>query len=235
MKLIQGILSCALAVGLMAFATNQAQAGVVIGNTLYSPLKIKLVIGTYNKNGRIKKVSITARDVLKMLGYHNNVQLAINTGSSNNNKDDVVVINKDSVLENLTAEGILTADVNELLDSSTSGNSGRSTYNSSGVLSLSFYSNPQFIESAVVPRTVNNPNLDQGASEDASDYWFEISGLYSYTETRSAINGGKQNISTSLSAEVLSGVGHDVDLNAPYTVPVRGDVAAGGSGSVSVD
>ena len=233
MKMTNGILGCALVAGLMTFAAGNIQAGVVIGNTLYSPLKLKLTIGVYNSKDAIKKVSINSKEVLKMLGYSKDVNLAINTGNVQNN--DVFLINKDSVLEDLTSLGIMTVDVNELLDSLSDGNNGKFKYASSGIVSIYFYSNPQFFIEGKVPLIANNPDLDQVASEDASDYWFEISGLYSYTETGSAINGGKQKITNNLkSVGNLSGMGYDIDLNNPYPTTVKGPGSANGSGKLSV-
>ena len=234
MKMTSAILGCALVAGLMTFAAGNVHAGVVIGNTLYSPFKLKLTIGVYNSKDAIKKVSINSKEVLKMLGYSKNVDLAINTGNVQNN--DVYLINKDSVLEDLTTLGIMTVDVNELLDSTSNGNNGKFKYASSGIVSIYFYSNTQFFsESAVVPLIINNPNLDQAASEEASDYWFEISGLYSYSESGSAINGGKQKITTHLkSFGNLSGMGYDIDLNNPYPTTVKGTGSASGSGKLAV-
>lgn len=231
--MMNGIFGCALAAGLMTFAANQVQAGVVINNTLYSPLNLKLTLGVYNSKGDIKKMSVTSKQILKLLGYSKQTQLAINTGSVENN--DVYIITKDSVIRNLTADGILTADVNELLDDSTNGNNGQFNYNSSGVLSLNFYSDPQFIENTEVRAeiTINPSSLDQGASEDASDYWFEISGLYSYSEKGSAISkDGDRNISTKLKAATLNGVGFDTDLDAPSPTTVKGSATVKGNGKV---
>ena len=234
MKLKHGLLGCALATGLMIFAAENAQAGIVIDNVLYSPLNIKVMVGVYNdSNGKITKVSITSKEVLKMLGYKGNVTLAINTGAVESN--DIYVISKDSVLENLTAEGILTADLNELLDYEDEGSNGQFKYNSSGILSLYFYSSPQFLVEVEQPLIVSNPNLDQAASEEASDYWFEISGQYAYTERGSAILGGKQDLHTGLKiVGNMSGTGHDVDLNSPYTTTVKGTATATGEGKVAI-
>ena len=237
MKLIQGILSCALAAGLMTFAAEQAQAqtGVVIGNTLYSPLKIKVAIGVYNGKGAIKKVRVTSKEVLKMFGYKHSDRLVIDTGSINNN-NDIYVISKNGAMENLTAEGYLTANLDELLDSSSNGKYGSFKYASSGILSLYFYSNPKFysIGSEFAP-AISNSNINQAESQGASDYWFEISGVYNYGEKGSVVNHNKQTIGTKLNAAALSGVGHDVDLNDPLPTTVKGSAAAAGEGKIQLE
>ena len=243
MKQIKCILGCALAAGLMTFAPHQTQAGVVIGNQLYSPLKIKLTVGSFKANGSITKVSITSKEVLKLAGFPKNAKLAIIEGMVNYNS--IFVISKDTVLENLTAQGILTANLSELLDYPVYGTNGQFKYKSSGVLSLNFYSNPQFV---IVPEAllfIGNPDIDQVASENASDYWFEVSGLYSYSENGSPIKNAKQasitaleqpigtrHISNTLKATSLSGTGFDIDLDAPSPTTVRGSVSASGSGKV---
>jgi hypothetical protein len=233
MKLITGILGCALAAGLMTFAADKAQAGVVIDNTLYSPLKIKVTFGYTDDKGVIKKMSITSKQVLKMFtppkgtDLPKNAKLAINTGDEEN--DHIFVITKNSVLEDLTAEGILTADLNELLNSSSNGKNDQFKYKETGILSLYFYSNPQFNEELIV----NNPNLNQSESEDSSDYWFEISGIYFYSERDSSAKSGKQSVSTSLkNSGVLSGDGYDVDLD--YITTVKGSASAKGNGKLAV-
>jgi hypothetical protein len=234
MKLTQSILCCALATGLMVVAANQANAGVVIGNTLYSPLKIKLTVSAYNKNGKISKVSITSKEVLKMANAPKGSQLAIDSGVSNS--DQIYIITKDAVVENLTAQGYLTANLSEYLSNGTEKKNGGFSYSESGVISLNFYSSPQFFSvGAVVPNIIINP-VDQSASRFASSYWFEISGLYSYSENGSAINSknGDQTINNKLTTGAMSGTGYDIDLD-PSSSTVSGEASAKGDGKIVVN
>ena len=230
MKLTTGILGCALVAGLMTFAADNAQAGVMINNALYSPLSLKLTIGVYNSKGQIKKVSVTSKQILKTLDLPKGSQLAINTGNVENN--EVYVITKDSVVGDLTANGILTADLNELLDSGSKGDS-KFKYQSSGVLTLNFYSDPQFVIAKSAAIAISNPDIDQAASEEASDYWFEISGQYAYSVNASVFDNHSQlKLSTNLKANELSGMGYDADLDSDYPTTVAGNVSAKGNGKV---
>jgi hypothetical protein len=222
-KPFKSILSCALAVGLVALTFAQANASVMIDNVVYSPLKIKLTFWIYNNKGAAKRIGINSKEILKLLGYAKDVQLAINTDVFNS---DIVIINKSSELEDLTAEGILTEEVNDQLDSSNEGKKSRFIHKSAGLISLVFYSNPirGFIPGAFPP--VPNPNPDPVESEAASDFWFEISGFYFSIEKGSANTDGKQNISAILDATALSGIGYGRDLNTPNPTMLTGSASA---------
>jgi hypothetical protein len=232
LKLIKSILGGALAAGLMTFASDQAQASVVINNTLYSPLKIKLTIAAYNNKGVVTMVSVTSKQILKVLGYTNNAQLAVNTGGPIEIYD-ICIISKVAVLEDLSAEYIMTARINELLYTDSGGNNDSYKYSGSGILSLNFYNNPQISLGFPFFPPILDPNW-RADSEAASDYWFEISGLYAYRTKLSAINGGKQNYSIGFNAKALSGLGYDVDLNAPNPTTVTGSASARGGYKIDV-
>ena len=92
MKIINGILGCALVAGLMTFASDKAQAGgLVIGGTVYAPFNLKLAT-QYDSNGKqLKKASITSKEFLKDLGYNSDVILAVDTDTYH-----VWVVNKKS-------------------------------------------------------------------------------------------------------------------------------------------
>ena len=100
MKMTTGILGCALVAGLMTFASDKAQAGVVIGNDLYSPLKLKGTI-QFEKDGKIKKMSISSKDVLKELGAVKGEQLAVQSDIG-----DVWIITKDSLVRDLSTNDV---------------------------------------------------------------------------------------------------------------------------------
>src|ERR1700722_18520694 len=100
MKLIKGILGCALAAGLTTLVTSQAQASghVVIGDELYSPLNIKLVVSANDPDtGKIKQHSVNSKDALKDLGFTAKGEMfAIQIGDGG--IGDVFVITKTEVI-----------------------------------------------------------------------------------------------------------------------------------------
>ncbi len=220
MKLNKIILSCALAAGLATVAT-QTQAGVVIENTLFTPLNVKAVV-TYldSKTGKLKQASVNSKTFLKSFGFTNGDKLAISIGSAGTG--DVYVINKNSVVEDLTTGGYVFVDGSDLISSST-GNKNKEKYTSAGTLTVSAYSNPVFSE-----------GFDQIASQNASAFWMEVSGVYAYTETFTAPNKkGKSSQTTNLKADALAGVGFDVDLDDANTLPVTASLSGSGSGTVT--
>lgn len=96
MKLNQVITGCALAAGLMAVATFNAQATVVDGDLLASA-NLKGTI-SYDDNGKIKKATFTNKDILENLGLDDKG----NKIAYNVDTEDVWVINKDNFVADLT-------------------------------------------------------------------------------------------------------------------------------------
>ena len=211
MKLIQGILGCALAAGLMTFATGQAQASNVISNVLYLPLNVKASV-TFTVSGKSKKVSLTNKILISdILDLPNGTTLMVSDDTG-----DVWAFGSGGP-EDLTAEGILTISNNEVTDS-TKGTAETIT----GTTEIDLYDNPQF-----------SGGLDKGASEADSDNWFEINGTYTLKRSEAAPKNGLSKVSDSFSAKGLSGNGlfDEVENN---TVPVTGgSVSAKGSGSLA--
>jgi len=68
MKRFNRIVSCAVAAGLMAGAAVKAQGGVVIGDALYAPMDIKMVVSYTNDHGAFKKASLNNKDLLALSG-----------------------------------------------------------------------------------------------------------------------------------------------------------------------
>lgn len=232
MRLIKRIFLCALAAGMVALASDQLHAGLVIDNTLYIPLNIKLSVSFTNKNGVVKQARITSKEILKFLGDSENNKLAIAVGNGN---ADIVVVRSNSVL-NLSRQFPWMANFNELLNASSEGKNGQFMYKSSGLLSLKFYSNPQnvYLGGPAIPPIIN-PVPDPALSEAASDYWFEIKGVYSYSEKSSAINVGKQKITANFKVEALSGAGYDIESDAPNPTTVTGRASASGGGQILIE
>jgi hypothetical protein len=221
MKITAGILGCALAAGLMAFATDKAQA-VVIGNELYIPLNIKLSVSYYDANGNIKQARVTSKDVLKQVGAPKDTILAFDFSSP----WDVFLVNKTTVLTDLTDSGYVTMFWSDTLDNQINKGNGSYKYSEAGILEIDVYSDPVFTE-----------GLDKAASEENSSEWFEISGFYTYNGTGSAIdNNGNQKFSANYKAKALSGYGHDsvMDLDIPSTTVLTGKASGSASGKLSV-
>jgi len=143
MKLTTGILGCALVAGLMAFAPNNVQAAasatsgnIVINNTLYAPLTIKLTGSFVDSKGKISKKSVTSKEILKDLGYNNDVVLTVRQTDYH-----CVSVNKKSgaIVEDLSVSNKLTLSPNEVLSTTTTnGNKGAYTDTSAGTLVISF-------------------------------------------------------------------------------------------------
>ena len=217
------ILMCALAVGAMAFATDKAQA-VVIDNTLYIPLNIKLSVSYYDAKGNIDQVRVTSKDVLKQAGAPKGTMLAVGFDFPY----DVFVVNKTTVGTDLTTDGNVTMTVTDTLDNTIDGKNGDYKYSEAGILELDVYSDPVFFTEGFTE------GLDKPASEEASSEWFEISGFYNYNETGSALNKGFKSYSANYKAKALSGLGSDsmIDLDIPSPTALTGSVNGSASGKL---
>jgi hypothetical protein len=239
MKLIQGILGCALVAGLVALAADKAQAGVVIGNSLYAPLSIKLSVRYYDKNDKIKQYRVTSKDVIKTLGLPKGDQLAVEHTGSDSSSGDVWVINKTTLVSDVTASGYLSLTTSDTLDNDVEKASGSYKYAEAGILELDVYDTPIFGGMVMTGGVVNASvaeGLDQAASREASGQWFEITGFYSYKEKGSAIDKkGNETISSSLKAGALSGTGADAasKKDVPTPTALTGSASAKGKGKVN--
>ena len=223
MKMTTGILGCALAAGLMTFAADKAQAsGIVIGNSFYEPISLKVVVNyadNSNDKTKFKKASITSKTVLKKLGYKN-ATLAYLEG-------DVYVIDTKTkeVLTDLTEDGIMTADFTSLLSSETSQSNGAYKYVESGVLNLKLDSNGN----------LNTNVLTVADSSFNGFYSFDITGPYALKYSESKLDKNNDyNVKISVKSE-LTGTGIDTDLSGEDTLPVAGSYKESGSGKLSDD
>ena len=201
---------CALAVGLMAFAPVQSQAGVVIEDAVFAPANIKVSYSYVNSKGKIQKVSLTSKDILKYYNYPKGSQLAYHFRSG-----DVYVINKGAVLDNLTSLGELYCERNDLINSTTPGKNGAYKYAESGNVLISFYINGYY-------------------SLGENDYDFEVGGTYSVAYSQSAVsNKGTINVSESFKISNLTGSGYNYDVSE-IELPVSGTASASGSGKLAL-
>ena len=218
LNFLKHILVCALVVGLMTFAVGQSKAGTVISGQLYTPVSLKLTVTYYAGSGKFKKITVSTKDILLLLGYTKSDQLARGPGS------DIYVIDKNAVMADLTAAGYLSMDFNQLLYTETHPNNGDAfTFTESGLLTVNFYS---------------DAGLDE-SNGHASDYWFEVSGVYTGIGQVSAIKDNQQTEKVNLKSSALNGDGFDINAfnvnsaNSP-SVPVTGSVSGNGSGKVLV-
>ena len=214
MKFTHGILSCALASGLVGFAAQKAQASNdVINNVLYAPVNLK-ISATFDVNGKTKKATLTSKVLLtEILDFSKGDQLAVSA-----NTGDVWVIDKNGLVEDLTAEGIATVNTHQ-----TGGTVKGDTETETGSTEIDFYDDPQF--------GING--LDKSASEDASGNWFEITGTYTLKQSEGKDNSkGFFKESDDFSSKDLTGTGF-FDEAESSTVPItKSSVSAKGSGSI---
>jgi hypothetical protein len=221
LNFLKRIFICALAAGLTAFATGKAAAGVVISGQLYTPVKISVVVTYYTSPGKLKKVTISNKDILLLVGAGKNNQLARGPN------DDIFVIDKNSVLTDLTEDGYLSMNFNfgsGVYTQTPADDSLAFKFNEASVLDVNFYS---------------DAGLDESGGH-ASDYWFETTGAYSGSGNASAIKGNQRTVSESFKSSAQSGTGFDVDTtnanpNNSAPQPVTGKVSGSGSGKVLVD
>jgi len=230
----KNILACALCAGLMTVGASRVKA-IVIEDELFTPLTIQLsAFAAPSDNGKIVKVRISNKDILNVLSdtFGENFkrdQLAVALGNSDTG--DIVIINKNGVVEDLSEGNDMNIDLEEVV-SSESDTPKKRTFAEAGNASFTFYSDPQF---DFDNDTQEFDIFDQAASEDDSDFWLELTGTYNYTETEtSKKNSNKVKLDTSLKA-TFNGVGFDDAVNGldePDGVPVSGFALGSASGSV---
>jgi hypothetical protein len=213
MKVIPAILSCALAAGLMAVATDKAQAAssIVISNVLYLPLTLK-ASATFTINGKSKKASLSTKTFIEqILQLSAGSQLAISGENG-----DVWALGPGGN-EDLTTMGIMTVSIDQ-----TGSTLKGSTETDVGSVGVSYYENPQF----------DIGGLNAGESEAASQNWFEFSGPYTLKQTQGAANTqGIFKLSDTFTAKSLNGNGYFSEAETNI-VPISGSVSAKGSGSL---
>ena len=208
MKLIKGILGCALAAGLTTFAANQAQAGAgtVIDGELYSIVNLKLVVNYEGDNGKISKKTVTSKQVLKDIGYSSNVALAIDSDY------DFYVINtkNKTILEYLTEEGAMTAT--NLTSIVYAEKETQNTYTETSLGTLGILFN------------------DDNADEDINYDYFYVTGSYSGSVKYNDQKNGNYKESTSVKVSGLAGKGYfeQIDDDALVT----GSATVKGSGTL---
>jgi len=207
MKLNQ-ILMCAAAAGAMAFVSNQAQAGVVINNDLYTPLNVKGTFSYVKSAGKIKQVTFTSKDILKYEGYAKGIMLAIGPDQH------VYAISKTAVLDDLTVEGYFVFSTTTVISTVTDVKSWKRT--EIGTVIFDFYSDAD--------NSVEFPIID-------NTYVFQGTGIYNLTETESNDNSKGIYTETDKFKSTLGGTGYDFDVSESL-LPVTGTSSGSGSGPI---
>ena len=210
MKLNQ-ILMCAAAAGAMAFVSHQAQAGVVIGNNLYTPMNIKGTFSYVNNvksPGKILQVTFTSKDILKYEDYPKGTMLAVGPGQ------DIYAISKTAVLDNLSTEGYFVNSHTKVIWTDTDVKSYK--YTEAGTVIFDFYSDAD--NSADFPITDNL-------------YVFQGTGIYNFTETESKDNSKGIYTETEKFKSTVGGTGYDFDVSESL-LPVTGTSTGSGSGPI---
>lgn len=209
------ILMGALAAGLMAFATDKAQA--FVANDIYTPLNIKLSVSYYDAKGNIKQARVTSKDVLKQVGAPKNTILAVDFTYPY----DVFIVAGKTLGTDLTTAGYVTLIFSDTLDNTIDGKNGAYKYSEAGILEVDVYDSPVFTE-----------GLDKVLSEEASSEWFEIKGFYNYNENGSATDkNGYRKYSVKFNSKALSGLG--ADTTSPKNVPDPTVLTGSASGRAS--
>lgn len=233
MKLIQGIFGCALVAGLTTFVSVPAQAGgTVIGNTVFTPLNIKLKVQYTDSKGKVHEAGVTSKDLLKLIGAAKGNQLATDYDGFGD-EADVFLIDKDSVIADLSSDSIFYISFNQLVSKyDKGGKNGSFSEAERGIVSMEFDSS-YTIYSGVQPLFIT-----------PEDYvTFEATGVYTWQESGGAIKNGDQKISTNLSVSKVIGSGFDSSLTPtiqPKEAPSGGsylikDGSASGSGGGTVN
>jgi hypothetical protein len=224
MKLTK-ILMCALAVGAMVFATDQAQAKstLVIDGSLYVPINLKGTFTYVNSKDKIATKTVTTKQIISQLDYAKGTMLAIGPGTGTNNfygytnNVDVYAINNGVVVYDLSAGGYFHVNMSDTLDTSTGDfPMTKRTYSEVGVVTIDFASSHN-----LVTLTANN-------------FAFNLTGTYTYNESDSAVVGGFYKQSSKFSSKNLGGLSYvdEVDgIIVNETMPVSGSASGSASGS----
>jgi hypothetical protein len=240
---LKTILGCALAAGLTTFAASKVQAAQA---EIFTPLHLKLIVSyTTGNDTKVHKLRINSKDILKELSKvaydgenFKGDKLATQVGDAGEETESVFIIHgKNDVLEVPSEDGFMALGFQELNHNEKDSAHGFK-YAETGLITLNFYSSPQFTEEegtvsfdAVPEPTPGEPSgFDQISSEDDSDIWLEFTGNYAYKEKG---HDGKnaENLSTHLNA-ILTGQGFDSDLNDDDNLSVDGKLSGNASGPI---
>jgi len=203
------IVMSALAAGLVAFAADKVQAGgIVIENTLFVPMTVKLTV-SYMDGIKVKTAKITSKEILANADAPKGATLAVGPGN------DVFVVTKTDVITDLSDSdvNVLYLNLTELDFGEVDGTNGEFKSGEVGLGTLTFLSD----------------GID-GLNNNT--YSFSVTGQYTENEKHSAFdNSGNYKMSVKFSSKAFSGPGYDFDVTAGE-LPVTGSLKGNGSGKL---
>lgn len=208
MKSTTVIIGCALAAGLMTFASGKVQAGTVIDNSLYSAFKVKATLTYVNDADKYKKMSFNNKDLLEWSDTAGSGhKLATHDG-------DVYVIDKDAVLANLTEEGYTDISIDEYISVDTTSNNGHTEkHTGQGYIDSYFYD------------STSTPYYAINLYGVYSDSWTD-----KYNNNNSTVNTSASLKANSLAAESFT---YDGETYSDY-LPGTGSLSSDGSGKLNL-
>ena len=218
MKLIHGIVGCALAAGLTAITLPAEAANASI---IYTKLNLNLMVQYNDSKGTIHEATITSKDLLKLLGFPKKDELVTDYDGFGD-PAGVFVLDKGVIVADLTSAGVLSIDFSKVVNKrQDEGKNGSFIQSEKGDISLSFDFSGSSTQAFVVPK---------GTSEaPPSVFSFDCSGVYTWEAIGSGVKKGEQKIATALTAHSFVGNGFDSNL-APTTPAIQSNAKTPGNG-----
>jgi hypothetical protein len=219
----KNILACAVGAGLLTFASGQAQA-IVIDNELVIPLNAQLII-KYSVNGKAKRASITSKSLVTAIGEDFNENLSGDQIVFYYGDGDYHLMDKHNTLgEDLTEDGVIIAEYNQLSTSSNDGNNGKFKDVETGTVDFEFYSD------GVTPADVAD---DEGTLDDNTLEFADTSVPYTFTETGGAFKNNNAQQVTITEKDSIGATGHDFDVVDLDDQIIFGMMTQNGSGKTT--
>jgi hypothetical protein len=208
---LKNILACALGAGLLTVAAGSVQA-TVINNTVVTVLKAQLIIKWTDANGKIKKATITSKDLVKAISEDFGVNYSGDQIVFSDWDGDYHLMDKNKVFvydvngEDLGENGVIFTDYTSLSSSHNGGNNGRYKDVETGTLDFEFYSDGD-------PMTLDNNTLE----------FIDGNAPYTLTQTGAAIRKNTNQKLTVTEKDEIGGAGHDFDVVDEADTDVEGD------------
>jgi hypothetical protein len=229
----------------------QALGVGVINGELVTVLNAQLLIKWTDGNGKIKKARIISKDLVNAISEDfdenfsgdqivnvaaNNIMCAAvadavadaDVANVADEKGDYWLMDKDGNLvtdandENLTEDGVIVAQYDDLSDGENTGNNGKFKYVETGILDFEFYSDGDL------------GGQQSGVSDNADSTlaFIDDSVSYTFTETAGPFKNNDLQQVTMTEKDGVSAVGHDFDVIDIDNLPVFGMMTQDGSGKI---
>jgi hypothetical protein len=206
---LKNILACALGAGLLTAAAGSVQA-TVINNYVTRVLKAQLIIKWTDSNGKIKKATITSKDLVKAISEDFGVNYSGDQIVYSDWDGDYHLMDKNKVFvydvngDDLGEDGVIVADYTPLSSSHNDGNNGRYKDVETGTLDFEFYS-----DGVTEADVLNDDTL---SLDDNTLEFIDGNAPYTLTQTGAAIRKNTNQKLTFTEKEEIGGVGHDFDV-----------------------